>query len=194
MAGQAQILTSKEIQALFRVLATSRNRALFATGIYTALRIGEIVAIEYSQVFTEDGIRNVLATLRSKKKQKVYSNIPIHSNLKIKLAEYRLELDPFYNKILELNQKPKYLFPGRYDEHLNRKSGQNILRDAFDTLGLTEAKTHSMRRTALTNLHRMGVPIKTIKEISGHEHIDELQAYIEVTENEVQRAIKALKY
>ncbi|HNH75637.1 MAG TPA: tyrosine-type recombinase/integrase, partial [Candidatus Obscuribacter sp.] len=61
MAGQAAILKDKDIQNIFQVIPSPRNKLLFAIGIYTGLRIGEIVRLETDQVVTENGtVRNKL--------------------------------------------------------------------------------------------------------------------------------------
>jgi len=45
MPGKAKVLSSKEIQTFRKVLKNDRDRTLFATGLYTSLRISEIIAI-----------------------------------------------------------------------------------------------------------------------------------------------------
>lgn len=83
MAGQARILSPKEIKDVFKLLATPRDKAMFALGIYTGLRVSEIVTLRTSQLFTESGnVRHVLKLKRQKKKNIVYSDIPVHEKLK----------------------------------------------------------------------------------------------------------------
>jgi integrase len=55
MPGQARILSQNEIRDLFQILGNTRDRTIFAVGLYTGLRISEIIAIKQSQVFTKDG-------------------------------------------------------------------------------------------------------------------------------------------
>jgi len=50
MVGQARILSPKEIKNIFQLLPTARDKAMFAIGIYTGLRVGEIVALRADQV------------------------------------------------------------------------------------------------------------------------------------------------
>ena len=67
MAGQARILSSKEIAGIFKLLPTARDKAIFAVGIYTGLRISEIVTLRANQLFTEAGnVRHVLKVKRQK--------------------------------------------------------------------------------------------------------------------------------
>jgi hypothetical protein len=61
MPGRAKVLTPKEINDIFSLLKTSRNQALFAVGIYTGMRIGEVIRLRYEQVYTTSGgVRNLL--------------------------------------------------------------------------------------------------------------------------------------
>lgn len=186
MAGQARILSPKEIGAIFAVLRKPRDKALFAIGIYTGLRVGEIVSLRTDQLFTNTGnVRHTLKVKRTKKKNTVFNDIPIHLKLKKVLLNYYEHVD------LAL-----WLFPSdaASDGHLTRAQAHNILARAFEMLGLDDASTHSMRRTCLTNMSRAGVPLRTIQEISGHASLSDLQAYLAVDPDDKRRAINLLRY
>jgi integrase/recombinase XerD len=186
MAGQARILSSKEIGGIFKVLPTARDKALFAIGIYTGLRVGEIVSLRTDQLFSDAGnVRHVLKVKRTKKKNTVFNDIPVHPKLKNALSNYRNDV--------ELGA---WLFPSEASStgHLTRAQAHNILTAAFETMGLEDASTHSMRRTCLTNMSRAGVPLRTIQEISGHASLSDLQAYLAVDPDDKRRAINLLRY
>ena len=184
MAGQARILTPDDIKAVFKLLDPGRDQLLFALGIYTGLRISEIVGLKVEQVWTEQGnVRHVLTVRRSKKKGTTYSDISIHPKLR---------------KVLQGYGRPGgvWLFPSERSGsgHLERVQAHNVLRAVFDRLGLDGASTHSMRRTCLTNMSRAGVPLRTIQKISGHSSLSALQVYLAVDPDDVAKAIKTLRY
>ena len=186
MAGQAKILSSKEIDAIFKLLATTRDKVMFALGIYSGMRIGEIIRLRQDQAFTEDGgVRYQFTVKRLKKRSTVYSDIPIHPKLRQFLKDYRKEVKPSI-----------WLFPSSesVEGYLSRARAHEILAAAFDTLKLDGASTHSMRRTCLTVMSRSGVPLRTIQEISGHSNLGQLQAYLQVDPEDKHRAINLLKY
>lgn len=188
MPGQAKILSPAEIKTVFQILKNDRDRALFALGIYSGLRIGEIITLKRNQLFTkEGGVRNVLKVVRLKRKTTVYSDIPIHPKLRDRLDAYRKDAE---------GDRSKWLFPSDDSEtgHLERVRAHYILRAAFDALNLQDASTHSMRRTCLTNMSRAGVPLRTIQEISGHASLGQLQEYLAVDPADKHRAISLLKY
>lgn len=186
MAGKAKILSSKEIKDVFNILSTTRDRTLFAIGLYTGLRISEILTLEQDQLFTTDGgIRYKLILKRLKKKNTVYSEIPIHPKLREILKEYAGKLAPGI-----------WLFPSprAQERPLSRITGHNILSSAFRTLKVEGAKSHSMRRSFLTSLSRSGIPLRTIQEMSGHASLGQLQEYLDVDPEDKVRAISQLRY
>ncbi len=186
MPGQAAILKDKDIQNIFQVIPSPRNKLLFAIGIYTGLRIGEIVRLETDQVITENGtVRNKLTVKRLKKRGTVYSDIPIHPKLRSYIREYALS-----------TTLGTWLFPSDRSAsgHIERVQGHYILRSAYDALRLDGTKTHSMRRTFLTTLSRMGVPLRTVQEMSGHSSLSQLQAYLAVDPEDTRDAVHRLKY
>ncbi len=186
MPGQAKILTSEDIKYVFQLLQTNRDRLIFSLGLYTGLRISEIICLKQNQLFTEDGgIKYKLVVKRLKKKNTVYSEIPIHPKLRKSLDEYKQEL-----------LQNEWLFPSSDSTtgHLCRAQAHNILSQAFKARRLEGASTHSMRRTCLTNMSRAGVPLRTVQEISGHSNLSQLQAYLEVDPEDKHRAINMLKY
>ncbi len=159
---------------------------MFAIGMYTGLRVGEIVGLRADQLFTAAGnVRNVLKVKRQKKKNVVYSDIPMHDKLKKILSDYH-----------EHTKFEKWLFPSETSSsgHLTRAQAHNILTKAFEALGLDDASTHSMRRSCLTLMSRAGVPLRTIQEISGHSSLSDLQAYLDVDPDDKRRAIDLLRY
>ena len=52
--------------------------------------------------------------------------------------------------------------------------------------------SHSFRRTALTQMSNNGTPLRVIQEISGHRNLEQLQAYIEVRDEQILGAVTGL--
>jgi integrase/recombinase XerD len=183
--GQAKVLSQQDIRNIFQHLEKLRDKVIFALGVYTGMRISEILSLKQEQVFTAEGVKYQITVYRLKKKNTVYSDIPINPRLRQLLIEYRNEVP-----------ESQWLFPS--DEsvtgHLSRTRAHNILSAAFTNLKLDGAKTHSMRRTLLTTLSRAGVPLRTVQEISGHSNLSELQAYLEVDPEDKHRAVNMVRY
>jgi integrase/recombinase XerD len=185
LAGQAKVLSKEDIQAIFKQLDTQRDKLIFAIGIYTGMRISEILALKQDQVFTQEGVKYQITVYRLKKKNTVYSDIPINPQLREHLIEYK-----------KIAPQSEWLFPS--DEsvtgHLSRCRAHKILSAAYRTLKLDGAKTHSMRRTLLTTMSRKGVPLRTIQKISGHSNLSELQEYLDVDPEDTHKAINLVRF
>lgn len=184
--GQAKILSSEEINRLFQDgLLTDRDRALFSICLYTGCRISEACSLAVSDVFDSTG--------------KVLKRITIRKgNTKGKQETRQIPTNPNLKAYLEAYGAPKgkvALFPGRHGRgQLNPRSADEILRGAYEQVGIHGASTHSFRRTALTQMSASGVPLRVIQEISGHRSLQALQRYLEVTEGQIEGAIATLAF
>jgi integrase/recombinase XerD len=84
------------------------------------------------------------------------------------------------------------LFPGRFGGYFQPDSADNTLRKACKLVGLIGVSSHSFRRTALTLMSDNHVPLRVIQEVSGHRNLEQLQAYIEVRDEQVLGAVTGL--
>ncbi len=86
-----------------------------------------------------------------------------------------------------------FLFPGKQGQaYLSLRNALNIFEMAFDKLGISGASSHSCRRTSLTIMHREGVILRVLQEISGHKDLGALQRYLEVSPDQTRTAINVL--
>ncbi|MCG6137623.1 MAG: tyrosine-type recombinase/integrase [Nostoc sp. LLA-1] len=86
-----------------------------------------------------------------------------------------------------------YLFPGYKSQgYISLRNAMSIFEQVFDKFGIEGASTHSCRRTALTTMHREGVILRILQEISGHKDLGALQRYLEVSEEQTRAAINVL--
>ena len=171
--GQAKVLTPSELQQLFKFgLTSQRDRTLFAICLFTGCRVSEALQL------TNKDVKGGMITFRksiTKGKLKTRS-VDIHPDLAVILKEY--------------NPKPGFLFPGRHDwYHLSRYMADKILKAACKRIGIEGVSTHSFRRTALTQMHNAGIPLRHIQEISGHNDMGTLQRYLEVTPEQRKKAV-----
>ena len=98
------------------------------------------------------------------------------------LAEYELVANS-YNP---------YLFPSRVGKALSCFMADKILRSACKRIGVEGMSTHSLRRSALTQMHNAGVPLRHIQEISGHNDLGTLQRYLEVPQEYKKQAVSVI--
>ena len=177
--GQAKVLTAIELERLFSDgLIKPRDRCLFAICLFTGCRISEALALQKTD------IKNKTITFRkctTKGKLKTRT-IDIPVPLVQYLAEYSPPSNP-YNP---------YLFPSREGKPLTRIMADKILRAAIERIDIEGVSTHSFRRTALTQMHNAGIPLRHIQEISGHNDLGTLQRYLEVSPEQKKKAVSVI--
>lgn len=180
--GQARVLNSSEIDKLFAWgLSNSRDRALFGICLHTGCRISEALAL------TTRDIQGGYITLKKfvTKGKRRTRMIPINDPLQGLLEAY-----------LRSDKPKSFLFPGSHNaltpKQMTRGAADLILKDACKRLGLLGVSTHSFRRTALTQMHNAGVPLRVIQMISGHSSLETLQRYLEVTDEQIVQAVKMI--
>ena len=175
--GQGKVLTSAELEKLFEESFTKEcDRSLFAICLFTGCRISEALALQ-----TTD-IKGGTITFRkptTKGKLKTCA-VDIPESLMTILAKYEAA--------------PGYLFPGMRGRslHLTRFMADKILREATEQIGVEGISTHSFRRTALTQMHNAGIPLRHIQEISGHGDPGTLQRYLEVSPQHKKKAVSVI--
>jgi integrase/recombinase XerD len=185
--GRASILTPAQITLLFDEGFTKpRDKALFGVCLYAATRINEACTLVRGDVQGTRGVRNVLVirSYNTKGKQDT-REIKVHPQLKEYLEDYRKT---------NLYTTP-YLFPGRHGRgSIHKASADRILREACRKLEIEGVSTHSFRRTALTCMSDAGVPLRHIQAISGHRTLAALERYLQVTEEQKDKAISSLDF
>lgn len=182
--GKAKVLSPEEIQLLFNQgLTTLRDQCLFAICLYTAARINEACTLRRVDVFDKKRkVRPELIIRKNNTKGKLATRcIPIGEDLRVLLAEYNPPVSQ------------EFLFPGRWGKgHINAMSASRILREAFDTIGIEGASTHSLRRTSLTTMSNNRIPLRVIQQVSGHRSLEVLEEYLAVRDDQVRGAIASL--
>jgi integrase/recombinase XerD len=181
--GRAKVLTQQEIQLIFsHGLDNDRDRTLFGVCLFSAARIREACTLLTDDIYTPNGqVRSHLIIRKANTKGKLATrSIPVIEDLRQLLTNY-----------YPLAGKP-YLFPGRSCGHISEDSAARILRGACKQAGIIGVSTHSFRRTALTQMSNAGIPLRVIQEISGHRNLEQLQKYLEVSDQQVLGAAASL--
>ncbi|YAF99537.1 MAG: tyrosine-type recombinase/integrase (plasmid) [Nodularia sp. CChRGM 3473] len=182
--GKAKVLSHEEIQLLFSDgLKTTRDRTIFATALFTAARINEVVTLLSADIYNVKGhVRSHLTIRKANTKGKLATrSIPIIEDLRSLLIDYQPEAGELY------------LFPGRYGRrHITSDSADRVLRKACAKVGIEGASTHSFRRTALTQMNDSQISLMVIAKVSGHHSLGELQEYLEVRDTQVLGAVSSL--
>jgi len=153
---------------------------MFSIGIFTALRISDILQLKVRDVYC----KNRISVKQKKTGQYIY--IPINNELKKILKEY-------------CNDKPGhwYLVQSRvgHNKPVTTTMCYKILREMAEYLNIDRVGCHTMRKTGAYHMYKQSKNnIATVMKILGHKDPAITLMYIGVNEEDVDNTIRKLKY
>ncbi|MGL4569649.1 MAG: site-specific integrase [Clostridium sp.] len=157
---------------------SERNYIMFIVGIYSGLRISDILSLRVRDIKSKDYI-----SIREKKtnKQKIFPMTPI---LKRELKKYCSDKD-----------LDEYLVKSRvgYNRSIGRKQAYRILREAGEVFGLYNLGTHTLRKTFGYHFYKQYKDVVTLQKIFNHSDPSITLHYIGVEQSHINRMIKGFK-
>lgn len=189
------------------VFEKKRNRALFCTGINTALRVSDLTSLDLIDIFKDDlTFRSIVGATEQKTKK--YKEFAINDKLKEELTNYiccyfhilydlRIGIDKInLERLSDQEQeqvkeivRTKPLFPSeRTSEHISRYQVDRILKSAGEKCGLENIGTHSMRKTFGYWFYRRTKDIATLQKMLNHSSQRETMIYIDLEQEEINQA------
>lgn len=156
-----------------------RNHLMFCMGIYTGLRISDILPLRVRDVKGMDHI-----ALRMEKTEQ-----------EIKILINR-ELRDIIDAYVDGMQDYECLFASRkgLNKPITTTQAYNILREAAEAFGLKNIGCHSMRKTFGWLLYDMTKDIVMVKESLGQSDIATTRRYIGVEQDIRDKAILSMSY
>ncbi len=158
---------------------------------YTGERIGAVVQVEVMDVYANPFVSKPRPTILYKSHTRKQSGgtaadsheVPVSRALHLELARYK---PPKYG----------YLFPSpqNLERHISVSNCDKWFRRGLRKAGLDRRgfSLHSPRRTLATKLSEEGVPLSTIRSITGHQSLSSLQRYIDVDDRSKKAAVELL--
>ncbi|MCD7778896.1 MAG: tyrosine-type recombinase/integrase [Clostridiales bacterium] len=162
-----------------------RNYLLIAVGLFTALRICDILLLKWSDVLTEDGKVSDRITVKEKKTGKI-NIIAVNKELKKALELY----------IKEIGDCSGYIFKGRdKTKPLHRTQAYRIVKKAAKELGLKGViSCHSLRKTLGYQLYADGASPVLLMSIYNHSSFAITKRYLRISQIEKDEAFLSLSY
>lgn len=152
---------------------------MYLFGIYSGLRISDILKFKVRDVKGKDTIR-----LREKKTGKE-KRFPINGKLKKEIAKY-----------IEGKKDYDYLFPSRQRKNaaISRQQAYNIIKEAGEHFGLDNLGTHTLRKTFGYHMYKQTKDAITIQKILNHSSVETTLRYIGITQDTMDTAMKNLSF
>lgn len=156
-----------------------RNNVLFAMGIYTGLRVGDILKFRIKDVHDKKFI-----TLKENKTGKT------------KL----IEVNPILRRILKEYTKDKnqndFLIKSREQPNkaICRGMAYKIIRDMGEMFGVYNLGTHTMRKTFAYHYYKRTNDVVTLQKLFKHAAPSITLHYIGIEQDDLNKAYRNIKY
>jgi integrase/recombinase XerD len=172
------VLSADEVVALLEAVPSLKSRAALTTAYAAGLRTSEVVGLRVEDI---DSARGVIA-VRGGKGGKDRHVMLSPQLLGILRAYWRLA------------RPPRYLFPGRDDDHpLSPTVLHAACRSAAKAAGLAKRVTiHTLRHSFATHLLENGTDIRIIQVLLGHQNLSSTARYTQVATHVIRATTSPL--
>ena len=193
---QAKVLTQAEIKRLLKVVSTtkhaSRNRLMVMLSFMAGLRACEIAALKVGDVINElkdSGweVKSEVVLKSSQTKGNKAQTVVLSSTLLREIADY-------YSKNKLLVDMTDYLLISQKAGKFSSQTIQNLFRDLYAQAAITNASSHSGRRTFITTLSEKGISARVIQALARHSSLATTQRYIDVSVDKLRNAVEAVTF
>ena len=166
----------EKVEAIMRILKerNERNYILLMVGLYTALRISDILRIR-----VED-IQKDYLNIREKKTSK-YRRVYLNVDLRKALRSYTADKQPheFLIRSREGSNRP-----------ISRAMAYQILKEVAEEVGLDSIGTHSLRKTFGYWVYKDTKDVAALQKLFNHSNPEETLRYIGIEQDSVDSLIR----
>ena len=170
--SEVQCFSVKEQKMIEQAVLSSKKRKMLGViiALYTGVRIGELVALEFSSVDMQKRTITIKETCyESKDKDGRFAKITDTTKThRTRVIPFPKQLLPIF-KELKAQSKSGYVIENAKGEQMSVRSYQKSFELLVEKLGISKLSFHALRHTFATRALESGMDIKTLSEILGHK-------------------------
>ena len=164
-----------------------RNRLIVAFSFFAGLRAIEIASLKVGDVLSDDNTANDIIVLTKHQTKGSKSNV-IHVGKKL-----QREIQAFVTQHSHITRNRESRLFRTQRGVFSSQSIQNLFRQLYQLANISNASSHSGRRSFITNLSEKGISTRVIQELARHSSMVTTQRYIDVSNCKLRRAVDMIK-
>ena len=172
--SQVEAFTREEQRRLEEAIAVSEDRRLFGIRLclYTGLRIGELLGLEWQDVDMEKGILHIQKTVYREKNAEGEWQLFV-DRPKTAASERMVPLPGYLAEDLRIYRRGArsgFVIENKKAERMSIRSYQYLFERLTGKAGVRKLNFHALRHTFATRALECGMDIKTLSELMGHKN------------------------
>lgn len=199
------VLKLNEQQQFIKSLDDNPDRLLYLFALGTGLRLGELLALTWSDI--KNGLVKVNKNVKkvslngkwvnlpqdTPKTESSNREVPIPGDLLKELKTHKLQQNNIKAKIGELYSDSNLVFCTDFGTYIDPSNLNKRFKKALARANVTPIKFHSLRHTYATRLFENNVPPKVVSDLLGHSDITTtLNIYTWVMKSEKTKAVETI--
>lgn len=179
--------TKEEIKAIFEELPTEWIRDIFRTLLYTGMRKGELMHLQWKNVDLDRRLIHI--------RHQVIQNGQMIYKIKTKSSARSI---PMYEEVYQILKRQKvrglhrdYVFVNSNGTPFRDDDLYNYIKPRLQKLGI-KGSVHTFRHTYASLLIKAGVGLRELKELMGHSRIETTMQYAHLYPHRLHEQVNRL--
>lgn len=194
MIGKATVLNDIDTKNVLNSIKTQgnpeRNRVMFLLTFLVGLRVCNLQKLQIADIYDDKGkVFDKIVLNGSKNKFGSVCEYYLNDEMKKELTNYRKWLKSVKPN---LNSNDYLLMSNKTGKCLAKESIVRIFRQVYDSVGLTQCRSHSGRRSFITNLCNKGIGIQIVSKLVNHRSLSVTMGYYQNNPTTLQNAVNVL--
>ena len=182
--NEKMVFTTGEVERLLNVIDIPLIKNFISIGVYTGLRLGEILNLQWKDIQFSERIIKVLNKEYYTIKTGKLRTIPISDKLLTILTNMKAEKEC---------QQDEYLFQSYNGKPFNKSFITRKFKHFILEAGLPHhLHFHNIRHTFITELLKRGVSIYKVKLLAGHSNIKTTEGYAHMVVDDLRSAVELI--
>ncbi|MGG5460002.1 tyrosine-type recombinase/integrase [Clostridium sp. B9] len=207
------VFTLDEQQIFMKECINNKNGMLYILALGTGLRLGEILALRWTDINLKENYININKALKSTyiidnkgnreftvieqppKTKNSIRTVPLNNNLINLLLEHRKKQMIERDSNIDIYFDNNLVFSTPQGNYLSESNVRKSFKRVLKKCNLNDFRFHDLRHTFATRLFENGIPPKTVQSLLGHSNISTtLNIYTHVMKDTKDKAIDKLNF